>query len=75
MIGPVGEGLTAPNRGALNRLGCSEPLLGMPAAATLPGKGSTHVFRVAKELPRLVIPLAVAAAAYHWSLIRSEKHT
>ena len=32
------------------------------------------VFSVAKELPRLAIPLAVAATAAHWSLIRSEKH-
>jgi len=35
---------------------------------------SAFVFSVAQELPRLAIPLAVAATAAHWSLIRSEKH-
>ncbi|MCA1706922.1 MAG: phosphatase PAP2 family protein [Actinobacteria bacterium] len=35
---------------------------------------SAFVFSVAKELPRLAVPLAVAATASHWSLIRSEKH-
>jgi membrane-associated phospholipid phosphatase len=46
----------------------------MPAAAPLPGRGSTHVFSVAKELPRLAMPLATVATAAHWSLIRIEKH-
>lgn len=32
------------------------------------------VFGVAQELPLLVIPLAGATAAGHWSLIRSKKH-
>jgi membrane-associated phospholipid phosphatase len=29
---------------------------------------------VAQELPLLAIPLAAAATAAHWSLIRSDKH-
>jgi membrane-associated phospholipid phosphatase len=35
---------------------------------------SAFVFSVAQELPLLAIPLAVAATAAHWSLIRSGKH-
>ena len=35
---------------------------------------SAFVFSVVKELPLLAIPLAAAATAAHWSLIRSEKH-
>jgi membrane-associated phospholipid phosphatase len=35
---------------------------------------SAFVFGVAQELPLLAIPLAAAATAAHWSLIRSEKH-
>jgi membrane-associated phospholipid phosphatase len=35
---------------------------------------SAFVFSVAKELPLLAVPLAAAATASHWSLIRSEKH-
>ncbi|MDQ4010516.1 MAG: phosphatase PAP2 family protein [Actinomycetota bacterium] len=35
---------------------------------------SAFVFSVAQELPLLAIPLATAATAAHWSLIRSEKH-
>jgi membrane-associated phospholipid phosphatase len=35
---------------------------------------SAFVFSVARELPLLAVPLAVAATAAHWSLIRSEKH-
>jgi undecaprenyl-diphosphatase len=35
---------------------------------------SAFVFGVAQELPLLAIPLAAAATAAHWSLIRSDKH-
>lgn len=35
---------------------------------------SAFVFSVAQELPWLAVPLAAAATAAHWSLIRSEKH-
>jgi len=35
---------------------------------------SAFVFGVAQQLPRLSIPLAAAATAAHWSLIRSGKH-
>ncbi|MGH3684456.1 MAG: phosphatase PAP2 family protein [Pseudonocardiaceae bacterium] len=35
---------------------------------------SAFVFGVAQELPLLMIPLAGAATAAHWSLIRSQKH-
>jgi membrane-associated phospholipid phosphatase len=35
---------------------------------------SAFVFSVVQELPLLAIPLAVAATAAHWSLIRSGKH-
>jgi hypothetical protein len=35
---------------------------------------SAFVFGVAQELPLLAIPLAAAATAAHWSLIRSKKH-
>jgi membrane-associated phospholipid phosphatase len=39
-----------------------------------PASDSAFVFSVAKELPLLAVPLAAAATASHWSLIRSEKH-
>lgn len=35
---------------------------------------SAFVFSVVQESPLLAIPLAVAATAAHWSLIRSDKH-
>lgn len=35
---------------------------------------SAFVFGVAQELPLVAIPLAAAATAAHWSLIRSDKH-
>ncbi|MCA1822007.1 MAG: phosphatase PAP2 family protein [Pseudonocardia sp.] len=35
---------------------------------------SAFVFGVAQELPLLALPLAAAATAAHWSLIRSNKH-
>ena len=35
---------------------------------------SAFVFSVAQELLLLALPLATAATASHWSLIRSEKH-
>ncbi len=35
---------------------------------------SAFVFSMAQELPLLAIPLAVAATAAHWSLIRSGNH-
>lgn len=35
---------------------------------------SAFVFSVVQELPLLAVPLAAAATASHWSLIRSGKH-
>ena len=51
--------MVSPNGGA-ERGNCAHP--------------GAFVFSVAKELHQLAIPLAVAATAAHWSLIRNEKH-
>jgi membrane-associated phospholipid phosphatase len=49
-----------------------------PATSSFPSghtaSDSAFVFGVAQELPLLAIPLAAAATAAHWSLIRSKKH-
>ncbi|MGH3896649.1 MAG: phosphatase PAP2 family protein [Pseudonocardiaceae bacterium] len=57
--------------------GASEGRIG-PYTSSFPSghtaSDSAFVFSVVQELPLLAIPLAVAATAAHWSLIRSGKH-